>query len=69
MSRRLGFAGGFRTRNSLQFRLIFLASFAICLVAGVAARLRPAFWQGAHRSILVEAWQASGTIAQLAFVG
>ena len=58
-----------KSRNSLHFHLIFVLSFAAHLVGGMFVRLRPTFWRHAHRSILVEAWEASGTIAQLAFVG
>ncbi len=69
MVRRNDFARDARLRNSLQFRFIFSLSFVFHLVGGTVARLRPTFWQRAHRSILIEAWEASGTIAQLAFVG
>lgn len=60
-----------RNWDSLQFRLIFALSFAVYLFAALGARLKPAFWRGAasHRSIFAEAWEASGTTAQLAFAG
>ena len=67
--RDLAFAGA-ADRHSLPFRLIFSVSFIIHLIVGVAARLRPAFWQQpSHRSVLAEAREASVTIAQLAFAG
>ena len=61
---------GATDRTSLPFRLIFSVSFIIHLIVGMAARLRPAFWQQpSHRSVLAEAREASVTIAQLAFAG
>ena len=61
---------GAADRKSLPFRLIFSVSFTVHLIVGVAARLRPAFWQQpSHRSVLAEAREASVTIAQLAFAG
>ena len=61
---------GLTGRTSLQFRLIFSASFIIHLIVCAAARLRPAVWQQpSSRSVLAEAREASVTIAQLAFAG
>ena len=60
-----------RDWDSLQFRLIFALSFVVYLVAAVWARLTPGYWRHAatHRSMFVEAWEASGTTAQIAFSG
>ena len=57
--------------DSLHYRVIFALSFGIYFAAGMIRRLTPAFWRRAasHKSILAEAWEASGTTARIAFSG
>ncbi len=57
--------------DGLQFKLIFAFCLAFYLAAAFAARLDPRFWRrpAPRRSALVEAWEASGTIARIAFYG
>ena len=60
-----------RDWDSLQFRFIFALSFLFYLVTAVALRFTPQFWReaAAHRSILGDAIEAAGTMAQIAFHG
>ena len=60
-----------QSRDGLQFKLIFSFCLAFYLVAAMLARLDPRFWRrvSLHRSAFVEAWEASGTTARIAFSG
>lgn len=59
-----------RGRDGLQFRLIFAFALPAHLFVGLGARLRPGHWRNtSHYPLLVEAWRASATTAQLAFAG
>ncbi len=61
---------GQNSRDSLQHRLIFMLSFAICLFAGLGVGLFPGLRRGRRNSsLLAQARVASDTIAQLAFAG
>ncbi len=58
-------------RDGLQFKLIFSFCLAFYLVAAMLVRLDPRFWRrvSLRRSAFVEAWEASGTTARIAFSG
>ena len=60
-----------RDWDSLQFRFIFALSFLFYLVTAIAVRFTPRFWREANasRSILGDAVEAAGTMAQIAFHG
>jgi hypothetical protein len=66
-----------RTRKAQEgeFRLIFLASFVIFLLAGIVARLLPPRWrrrvpgQVGYESIFGEAKAAANTFVPFAFMG
>ena len=59
--------------DNLQFRLVFSLSLPVFLIAAGLSRLNPRFWRegraSQRRSILAEAWEASGTMTQIAFAG
>ena len=59
--------------DNLQFRLVFSLSLPVFFVAAAVSRLNPGFWKAGRavqqRSIFSEAWEASGTMTQIAFAG
>ena len=57
--------------DGLQFKLIFALCLGFYLCAALALRLDPRFWRrpAPRRSAFVEAWEASGTTARIAFCG
>ncbi len=62
----------FKRTESLEFRLIFAAAFAIFLVAALAERLLPHRWlhqSAARKSVLEQAKEAANTCAAYAFMG
>jgi hypothetical protein len=64
-----------KREEALEFRLIFLASFAIFLVASLVTRVLPGGWRPylpgteGHLSIIGEARAAAHTFAPFAFMG
>lgn len=62
--------GHARRLDNLQFRLIFAVSFIIFLTGAIVLRLMPNHWKDNNRrSVFAQAWEASGTAAQIAFSG
>jgi hypothetical protein len=63
----------FKRTASFEFRLIYVAAFAMFLVAGIVERLLPVAWLRrdvrARRSIIEQAKQAANTCAAYAFMG
>jgi hypothetical protein len=59
-----------RRLDNLQFRLIFAVSFVVFLTGALFIRLMPNHWKDNNRrSVFAQAWEASGTAAQIAFSG
>lgn len=62
----------FKRTESVEFRLIFAASFAIFLVAALVERLLPHRWLNrtvARKPVLEQAKEAANTCAAYAFMG
>ncbi len=62
----------FKRTESLEFRLIFVAAFAVFLVAATVERLLPLSWftrGAARKSIVEQAKEAANTCAAYAFMG
>lgn len=62
----------FKRAESLEFRLIFIAAFAVFLVTATVERLLPITWFKAGRkrqSIIEQAKEAANTCAAYAFMG
>ena len=57
--------------DGVQFKVIFAFCLAFYLAAAMLARLDPRSWRrgAARRSVFVEAWEASGPPARIAFAG
>ena len=70
-----GFPSRTRKAQAGEFRLIFLASFVIFLLAGGVARLLPPRWrrrvpgQVSYKSLFGEARAAANTFVPFAFMG
>jgi hypothetical protein len=64
-------SGGVDRRwDDLQFRVVFALSFPVFLVGAIAMRLVPNLsCDTPSRSVFAQAWEASGTTAQIAFSG
>jgi hypothetical protein len=59
-----------RRWDDMQFRVVFALSFPVFLVGAVATRLIPNLGRETqNRSVFAQAWEASGTTAQIAFSG
>jgi hypothetical protein len=59
-----------RRWDAAQYRFIFALSFVVFFCGTALMRLFPNHWGESHgRSILAQAWEASGTAAQIAFSG
>ncbi len=59
-----------RRWDDLQFRIVFALSLPVFLVGAIAMRLIPNLSHDvANRSVFAQAWEASGTTAQIAFSG
>lgn len=56
-----------------EYRLIFLLSFCLFLVAAIVERMMPHKWMGqtakSHKSVFVEAKEAASTSVPFAFMG
>ncbi len=62
----------FKRTESLEFRLIFVAAFAVFLVTATVERLLPLSWfkrGAARKSIVEQAKEAANTCAAYAFMG
>lgn len=61
---------GPRQRETLQFRLIYLVSFMVFLLAAIVGRLAPGAWRRGHRgkSIFGEAKAAANTVVPFVFM-
>jgi hypothetical protein len=60
-----------RREETVEFRLIFAATFTVFLVAAMVARILPWQWQQqrAGSSVFAEAKAAASTIVPFAFMG
>lgn len=59
-----------RRWDDMQYRVVFALSLPVFLVGAIAMRLIPNLsGEVAPRSVFAQAWEASGTTAQIAFSG
>lgn len=64
-----------RVEDSFEFKLMFVLTFTVFLVAATVGRLLPEGWRplrrgpGSHRSIVGEARAAAGTCVPFVFMG
>jgi hypothetical protein len=57
-------------KESVEFRIIFAATFAVFLIAGIIERLLPWNWLTRRQaSVVQQAWESAGTCTTYAFMG